>query len=118
MEISIPVVGPLNSNLCFFRLAQTCRRDDFVDGSGHGGTWPFWNSPSIQIPFRCSCGLGHARLRHFLLDAGLCRVVEFFFFLSFLIEHTPTMTSRWKPCSPISYSCEIFGPNQDVCRAS
>jgi hypothetical protein len=98
------VVGPFNSNLCLFRPARTWRRDDFVDGSGHGGTWLFWNSRSIQIQFRYSCGPGHARLRHFLLDGGMCRVAGFF--LTFLMQHAPIMTSRWKPCCPISHSCE------------
>src|ERR1700690_2191908 len=46
-DISMPVVGLLNCNLCLFRLAQTQSRDDLVDGSGHGGTWLFWNSRSI-----------------------------------------------------------------------
>jgi hypothetical protein len=22
------------------------------------------------------------------------------------MQHAPSMTSRWKPCSPISHSCE------------
>jgi hypothetical protein len=35
------VVGPINSNLCLFRLARTWKPDDFVDASGHGGTWLF-----------------------------------------------------------------------------
>jgi hypothetical protein len=29
----VPVVGPVKSNLCLFRLARTWRRDDFVDTS-------------------------------------------------------------------------------------
>ena len=75
--ISTPGVGCVNSNLCLFRLARTWR-DDFVYGSGHGGTWLFWNSRSIQIQFRYSCGPGRARLRHFLLDADTRRVVTLF----------------------------------------
>src|ERR1700693_5639655 len=55
----------------------------------------------------CPSFVGHARVRHFLLDAGTCYVAGFF--LSFLMQHTPMMTSRWKPCSPISHSCEICG---------
>ena len=54
----MPVVFAVNGNLCLFRLAQTWRRDDFVDGSRHGGTWLFSNSRSIQIQFRNSCGAG------------------------------------------------------------
>ena len=38
-EISVTVVSPANSNLRLFRLTRTWRRNDFVDGSGHGGTW-------------------------------------------------------------------------------
>jgi len=34
----MPVVALVNSDLCLFRLAATSRRDDFVDGSGDGGT--------------------------------------------------------------------------------
>jgi hypothetical protein len=48
-EVSISVDGPTNSNLCLFRLARTSRRDDFVNGSGHRGTWPFWNSGGIKL---------------------------------------------------------------------
>ena len=43
----MPVVALVNSDLCLFRLAATWGRDDFVDGSGDGGTWLFWNSRSI-----------------------------------------------------------------------
>jgi hypothetical protein len=52
---------------------------------GDGGTRLFWNSRRIQIQFRYSCGPGYARLRHFLLDANMCRVAGFF--LVFLIQH-------------------------------
>jgi len=82
-------------------------RDDFVDCSGLSGTWLSRNSRCIQNQFHHSCGPGHARLRHFLLDAGKCRVGTFF--LTFLMPHTPIMISRWKPCSPLSHSCEICG---------
>jgi hypothetical protein len=84
----MPLVGPFNSDLCFFGLARTRRRDNFVHGSGHGGTWLFLNSRSIQTEY--SCGLGHTRLRHFLLDAGTCGVASFF--LTFLIQHPPILT--------------------------
>jgi hypothetical protein len=46
-EISIPLIGPVNTNLRPFRLARAGSRDDFVDGSRHGGSWLFWNSRSI-----------------------------------------------------------------------
>ena len=87
----MPLVGPVNSDLCFFRLARTRRRDNFVDGSGHGSTWLFLNSRSIQTEFRDSCRPGHTRLRHFLLDAGTCPVAPF---LTFLIQHPSILTSR------------------------
>ena len=87
----MPVVGAVNTNLCLFRLARTSGRDDFVDGAGHGGTWLFSNTRSIQVQFRYSCGSGHARLCHFLLDAGTCRVVGFF--LDLLTRHSPIITS-------------------------
>ena len=86
-----------------FRLALMGRRDDFVDCSGHSRTWLSRNSRGIQNRFHYSCGLGHARLRHFLLDAGTCRVGAFF--LTFLMPHAPIMISRWKPSSPLSHSC-------------
>ena len=95
------MVGPINSNLRLFRLART-RRDDFVDGSGHGASWLFWNSRSVQILFRYSCRLGHARFRHFLLDAGMCRVARFV--LAFLLRHEDIMASKFESCSPILYS--------------
>src|ERR1700722_19064043 len=91
--ISTPGVGCVNSNLCLFRLARTWR-DDFVYGSGHGGTWLFWSSRSIQIQFRYSCGPGRARLRHFLLDADTRRIVTLF--VSCFMPHTPIMALKMK----------------------
>src|ERR1700731_1310733 len=79
------------------------RWNDFVDVSGHSRTWLSRNSRGIQNRFHYSCGLGHARLCHFLLDAGTCGVGAFF--LTFLIPHAPIMISRWKPSSPLSHSC-------------
>ena len=55
----------VNSILCLFRLARARRRDDFVDGSGHGDTRLEFAPYLIQ--FRYSCGPGHARLRQFFL---------------------------------------------------
>src|SRR5208283_1796725 len=63
-------------------------------------------STLVEVPLRYSCRLGHARLCHFLLDAGTCRVVGVS--LTFLMKHALSMASRWKPCSPISHSCEAF----------
>ena len=45
-EITIPMAGAVNSNLCLFRLARTWR-NDFGDGAGHGCAWLFRNSRSI-----------------------------------------------------------------------
>jgi hypothetical protein len=84
-ERSIPVVGTVNSNLCLFRLTWAGGRDDFSDRSGHGRTWLFWNSCSIQIQLGYPCGSGHARLCHFLHDAGTRRVIGLC--LSFLMRH-------------------------------
>jgi hypothetical protein len=103
----MPVLGPVNSYLCLFRLARPWRGDDFVDGSGHSGTWLFWSSRRIEIQFRDSCGSGHARLRHFRPDAGTCGVAGFF--LSVLVPHAGMMTSRSNPGCPISHNCEICG---------
>src|SRR5260370_6189715 len=63
-------------------------------------------STLFEIPLRYPCRLGHARLSHFLLDAGTRRVVAVS--LTFLMQHAPSMASRCKPCSPISHSCEAF----------
>ena len=94
--------------ICAFSgLARTGRPDNFVDCSGHSGTWLSRNSRCIQNQFHYSCRLGHARLCHFLRDAGARRVAAFF--LTFLKPHAPIMISRWKPCSPLSHSCEICG---------
>ena len=54
---------------------------------------------SSQIYFPFARGLGHARLRHFFLDAGTCRFAEFF--LGFLLHRTSMMTSRPKQYSSI-----------------
>jgi len=99
-------IRPINSDLCFFRLALAWRRDDFVDGSGHGGAWVFYNSRSIQVQFRYAGGLAHTRLSHFLLDVGSCRVGRF---LAFLVQHPSIMTSRGKQCCPISHSFLEYG---------
>src|ERR1700686_5623251 len=45
-EITMLMIGPVNSNLRLFRLALTWG-NDFVYGSGHRGTWLFWNTRSI-----------------------------------------------------------------------
>src|ERR1700683_3886218 len=79
-----------------------------VYGSRHGGTWLFLNSRCIQIQSRYSRGSSHARLCHFLLDAGTCLFAGFF--LGFLMQHTAIITRRRKPCSPISHGCEILAP--------
>jgi hypothetical protein len=91
-EISVPVRGPVNSNLRLFRLARTWRGDDLLDSAGHRGTWLFGRSRRIEIQFRDPCGSGHARLRHFRPDAGTCGVAEFFF--SALLPHAAMMTSK------------------------
>ena len=103
-EVAILVVGLVNSNLSLLRLARTRRRNDFVDHSGHGSTWRFYLPRSIHVQFCYSCGPGHAWLRHFLLDAGMRCSVEFL--LTVLMQHAAILTSRWKPCSPFSHSCE------------
>ena len=41
----------------------------------------------FEVPLRYSCRLGHARLCHFLLDAGTRRVVGVSH--TFLMQHTP-----------------------------
>jgi len=62
-----------------------------------------------QIAKHLSCGLRHARLRHFLLDAGTCRVTSFLRgFFGFLTQHASMLTPRWKPCSPIQHTFRIF----------
>jgi len=42
-------------------------------------------STLFEVPLRYSRRLGHARLRHFLLDAGTCRVLGFS--LTFHMQH-------------------------------
>src|SRR4029450_4740136 len=91
-EISIPVRGPINSNLDLFRLARKRRGDHLVDSAGHSGPWLFWRSRRIEIQFRDSCGSSHARLRHFRPDAGKCGVAGFF--PSVLLPHAAMLTSR------------------------
>ena len=41
----MPVVGPVKSNLCLFRLARTWRREDFVDTFRNSGTGLFCYLP-------------------------------------------------------------------------
>jgi len=94
-KLSIPVLGSVNGNLCLFRLARTSRGDDFVDGSGHGGTWRLWSSRRVEIQYRDSCGSRHAGLRHFRPDAGRCSVAGCV--PSVLMPHAAMMTSRWSP---------------------
>src|SRR4029077_4548324 len=106
-EVLMPLAGAVNGNLRLFCLARTRRRDDLVNGSGHGGAWLFWDARRIQIELHDSCRPGHARLLHFLLDAGTRRVGGFLF--AFLMEHKATMTSRWRRCSPISHSFRAYG---------
>lgn len=64
-------------------------------------------STLFEVLLHYSGRLGHARLCHFLLDAGSRRVAGFS--LLFLMQHAPTMTARWKPCSTISHNFEVFG---------
>jgi len=40
-DISMPMVGPVNANLCLFGLVRARRWDDFFDGSGYGDAWLF-----------------------------------------------------------------------------
>jgi hypothetical protein len=63
-----------------------------------------------------ACGFGYPRLRHFFLDAGQRRLAGFF--STILMQHASIMTSRWKPCSPISDSCEICGRFPSVASRS
>jgi hypothetical protein len=69
----MPVVTAVDSNLCLFRPARKWW-NDLIYGPRHGGAWQFGNSRTIYISSRDSCGLGHARFRHFLLDARICRI--------------------------------------------
>ena len=108
------MIRPVNSNLCLFRLART-RRDDFIYGPRHAGTRLFWNSRCIQIQFRYSCRLGHARFRHFLLDAGMCRVARFV--LAFVLQHQHIMTSKFKACSPLLHSYEARAKASFACES-
>jgi hypothetical protein len=78
-QITVPMIGAV---ICAFSVRSG--PDNFVDGSGHGGTRLFWNSRLVQLPFHYSCGPGHARLRHFLLDGSMRHFTEFF---TFLIQH-------------------------------
>ena len=105
-EVPIPLAASANRNLRFFWLAWTWRGDDFVHCSGHGSTWLFWSSRSIELQFAYSSRLRHARFRHFHLHASAYLVVGFF--LTFLMQHAPIMTSGWKPFSAISHRCEIY----------
>src|SRR2546427_7060672 len=52
------------------------------------------DSRSGWIRLRSTCGFGHARLRHFLLDGEECRFGGFFF--GFLPTHTIIVTSAPK----------------------
>ena len=100
--------GSVHSNLCPFRLSHVSRRDDFVDDSQHRGAWQLCDAACIQFPLHYSRGLSHARLRHFLPDAGTCRIASFLVgFLQFLRQHVPILTFRWKPYSPISHTCGV-----------
>jgi hypothetical protein len=71
------------------------RRDNFLDGSRHGGTRAFWNSRSIHFQFRYSCGPGHSWFRHFPMDAGKWRIADLF--PGFLLQHTPTFRPSFRP---------------------
>ena len=88
----MPLVGTVNGNLCFLRLARAWRWDNFLDGSWHGGTGVFWNSRRIEFQFRYSCGSGHSRLGHFLINARMRRVAGLF--PKFPMRHTSTLTPR------------------------
>ena len=97
----MPVVGLANPNLCFFRLIWTWGWNDFIYDSGHGNTRLF-SLPRIHVQHGYSCGPGHARLCHFLLDAGKSGAGGLF--LRLFTQHTHSMTTRCKSCSSILHS--------------
>jgi hypothetical protein len=66
----MPAGSLVNTNLRLFQPFAATRRHYLVDCSGQGGVSPYWNGAPVQSPFHCSCGLGHARLRHLSPDAG------------------------------------------------
>ena len=57
-------------------------------------------SPIDSVGFLLARGFGHARLRHFFLDAGTRRFAQFF--LGFLLHRTPVMIPRPKRYGLIS----------------
>src|SRR5258708_6214271 len=58
----------------------------------HAFTPPDPNSGLVHFLF--PGGFGHARLRHFFLDAGECRFAEFFFTLLLYMHPCPGSRSR------------------------
>ena len=87
-----------------FAAGADLKTERFCRRFAHSGTWLSRNSRCIQKnQFHYSCGPGHARHRHFLLDAGTCRAGAFF--LTFLMPQAPIMISRRNPCSPLSHGC-------------
>ena len=102
-KIAIPsFLGCVEGNLCLFRLISSRRGEDLFDSSGHAGAWRLRYSPRSQIQFCNSYRPGHARLGHFLLDAGTRRDFEFGLFSS--LQDRPIMPPRWQPFSSISHS--------------
>ena len=61
-------------------------------------------SPIDSVRFLLACGFGHARLRHFFLDAGTRHFAQFF--LGFLLHRTSVIASRPRLYSSISNAAD------------
>jgi hypothetical protein len=64
-------------------------------------------SPIDSVRFLLACRFGHARLRHFFLDAGTRYFAQFF--LGFLLHRTPVMIARPKRYSLIANAADNPG---------
>ena len=100
-------VGPVNSNLRLFLLARTWRRDvlSTVQRMVKLGCL------GIRVVSRISSIiLADLAMRGFAISfLTLARVASPRSFFRFLCRMHLIMISRWKPCNPLSHSCEICG---------
>ena len=69
------------------------------------------DSPSGSLQYLFACGLCHARLCHFFLDPGTCRLARFFF--GFLLPHRTSMTNTL--CAAVTQTLFAI-PTINPCR--
>src|SRR6202050_2622405 len=105
-QLAIPASGVLHRDLRLSRPARAPRRNHLVHRSRHGRARVFQNSCRVQNPLHFSGGLAYRRLRHFRLDArSRCTARSS---SSSLMTHTPILTAKPKPHSPISHTYAIY----------